>query len=111
MRQISAKLPDELVVALDEAATKLHRTRADVIRQAVEYYLDDFEDISRAAEALRNPADPVLDWETAKNEYSVSIKQSALKSLKNIAHEDRLRIIEAIDQLKSNPATGGVLTL
>ncbi len=41
--------------------------------------------------------------------YSVSIKQSALKSLKNIAHEDRLRIIEAIDQLKTNPAAGGVL--
>lgn len=41
--------------------------------------------------------------------YSVSIKQSALKSLKNITHEDRLRIIEAIDQLKTNPAAGGVL--
>lgn len=41
--------------------------------------------------------------------YSVSIKQSALKSLKNIAHEDRLRIIEAIEQLKTNPAAGGVL--
>jgi mRNA interferase RelE/StbE len=41
--------------------------------------------------------------------YSVSIKQSALKSLKNIAREDRLRIIEAIDQLKVNPAAGGVL--
>lgn len=41
--------------------------------------------------------------------YSVSIKQSALKSLRNIAHEDRLRIIETIDQLKTNPAAGGVL--
>ncbi|QOJ23240.1 MAG: type II toxin-antitoxin system RelE/ParE family toxin [Gammaproteobacteria bacterium] len=41
--------------------------------------------------------------------YSVSIKQSALKSLKNITYEDRLRIIEAIDQLKTNPAAGGVL--
>lgn len=41
--------------------------------------------------------------------YSVNIKQSALKSLKNIAREDRLRIIEAIDQLKTNPAAGGVL--
>ena len=41
--------------------------------------------------------------------YSVSIKQSALKSLKSIAREDRLRIIEAIDQLKINPAAGGVL--
>ena len=41
--------------------------------------------------------------------YSVSIKQSALRSLKNIARKDRLRIIEAIDQLKINPAAGGVL--
>ncbi len=41
--------------------------------------------------------------------YFVSIKQSALKSLKSIAREDRLRIIDAIDQLKANPAAGGVL--
>jgi RHH-type transcriptional regulator, rel operon repressor / antitoxin RelB len=68
MRQISARLPDELVAALDEVATKLHRTRADVIKQAVEYYLDDFEDISRAVEVLRDPADPILDWETAKHD-------------------------------------------
>lgn len=67
MSQISARLPDELIAALDKAAAKLHRTRADVIRQAVEYYLDDFEDISRAAEVSRDPADPVLDWETAKH--------------------------------------------
>lgn len=67
MSQISARLPDELIDALDEAATKLHRTRADVIRQTVEYYLDDFEDISRAVEVLRDPANPVLEWETVKN--------------------------------------------
>ncbi|TXI17696.1 MAG: ribbon-helix-helix protein, CopG family [Nitrosomonas sp.] len=68
MSQISARLPDELIAALDKAATKLNRTRADVIRQAIEYYLDDFEDISHAIEVLRDPADPVLDWETVKND-------------------------------------------
>ncbi|WP_293006726.1 ribbon-helix-helix protein, CopG family [Nitrosomonas sp.] len=68
MRQIFARLPDELVAALDEAATKLHGTRADVIGQAVEYYLDDFEDISRTVEVLHDPVDPILDWETAKHE-------------------------------------------
>ena len=41
--------------------------------------------------------------------YSVSIKQSAAKALEKIARTDRLRIIEAIDQLKANPAAGGVL--
>jgi predicted DNA-binding protein len=64
MSQISARLSDDLIAALDEA----HCTRADVIRQAVEDYLDDFEDISRAVEVLHDPADPVLDWETAKHE-------------------------------------------
>ncbi|MFH0781608.1 MAG: ribbon-helix-helix domain-containing protein [Pseudomonadota bacterium] len=68
MSQITARLPDELVAALDEAATQLRRTRAEVVRQAVEYYLDDFEDVARAIEVLRDPADVVLDWETVKHD-------------------------------------------
>jgi transposase len=68
MSQITARLPDELVGSLDAAALQLRRTRADVVRQAIEYYLDDFEDISRAIEVLRDPADPVLDWEAAKRD-------------------------------------------
>jgi mRNA interferase RelE/StbE len=41
--------------------------------------------------------------------YSVSIKQSAAKALAKVEREDRLRIIDAIDQLATNPAAGGVL--
>ncbi|MEW5892270.1 MAG: type II toxin-antitoxin system RelE/ParE family toxin [Pseudomonadota bacterium] len=41
--------------------------------------------------------------------YSISIKQSAVKALARIGREDRLRIIEAIDQLKANPSAGSVL--
>ena len=68
MSQITARLPDELVLSLDNAATILHRTRADVVRQAIEYYLEDFEDLNLALQALRNPADAVLDWESVKND-------------------------------------------
>lgn len=68
MSQITARLPDELVTSLDEAAAQLRRTRAEVVRQAIEYYLDDFEDISRAIEVLRDPADAVLDWEQVKRD-------------------------------------------
>lgn len=68
MSQITARLPDELVASLDQVATELRRTRADVVRQAVEYYLDDYEDVSRAIEVLRDPADPVLDWEAVKRD-------------------------------------------
>ena len=68
MSQITARLSDELVASLDSAASKLRRTRAEVVRQALEYYLDDFEDISHAIEVLRDPADPVLDWEKVKRD-------------------------------------------
>lgn len=51
MAQITARLPDELVVALDGAASQLRRSRADVVRQAIEYYLDDFEDVAAAIAA------------------------------------------------------------
>jgi len=44
---VAARLPDELVAALDGAAAQLRRTRAEVVRQAIEVYLDDFEDDAR----------------------------------------------------------------
>jgi transposase len=68
MSQITARLPDEVVAALDAAAAELRRSRADVVRQAIEYYLDDFEDMRRAIEVLRDPADPVLDWNEVRDD-------------------------------------------
>jgi len=68
MSQITARLPDELVESLDQVAARLRRTRADIVRQAVEYYLDDYEDLSRAIEVLRDPADPVLDWKAVRRD-------------------------------------------
>ena len=68
MSQITARLPDELVASLDSAASELRRTRAEVVRQAIEYYLEDFEDISRSIHVLRDPADAVMDWEQVKRD-------------------------------------------
>lgn len=68
MSQITARLPDELVSSLDEVAFKLSQTRTELIRQAIERYLDDFEDISLAKEALNDPSDPILDWESVKHD-------------------------------------------
>ena len=68
MSQINVRLPDQIVAALDNAAAELRRTRAEVVRQAIEYYLEDFEDLNLALQALRDPADAVLDWEAVKNE-------------------------------------------
>ena len=67
MTQITARLPEALVTSLDRAAEKLNRSRAEVVRQAIEYYVADMEDLSQALHALNDPADAVLDWNEVKN--------------------------------------------
>ena len=67
-QQVTARLPDPVVDALDSAARQLGRSRADIIRQAVERYLQDFDDLSIAIQRLRDPGDPVLDWDRVRRE-------------------------------------------
>ncbi|MDE0341000.1 MAG: ribbon-helix-helix domain-containing protein [Nitrospinae bacterium] len=69
MTQITARLPDAVVDALDEAANRLKRSRAEIIRQAIERYLEEFDDLSVAVERLRDPNDPVLDWDQVRREF------------------------------------------
>ncbi len=66
--QVTARLPESLIKEMDRAAKRLRRTRADVIRQAIEYYLDDLEDLKLGLERLQDPADPVLDWQDVRRE-------------------------------------------
>lgn len=60
--QITARVPNRLIEEMDRAARRLQRTRADVVRQAIEYYLDDLEDLRVGLAALQDPGDPVLEW-------------------------------------------------
>lgn len=68
MSQITARVPDELVEALDAAAADLKRSRAELVRQALERYLEDFDDLTVAVERLRDPTDPVLDWDRVRHD-------------------------------------------
>ncbi len=68
MTQVSARLSDDLVKSIDEAARTMHRSRADIIRLAIEYYLDDIEDLRLAMDRLRDPADPILDWSEVRRD-------------------------------------------
>jgi len=65
--QVTARLSDGLSAELDAAAEQLKRSRADVIRQAIEYYLDDVEDLRCGINALKDPADPLLNWSEVRN--------------------------------------------
>lgn len=62
MVEVTARLPEAHGAELDAAAQQLNRCRADIIRQAIEDYLDDVEDLRCGVAALKDPADPVLDW-------------------------------------------------
>jgi len=68
MSQITARLPDSLLKELDSASSRLNRTRAQVVRQAIEYYLDDLEDLHLALDRLQDPSDAVLDWADVKRD-------------------------------------------
>ena len=67
MRQIPARLSDETIAALDRAAASLRRTRAEIVRQAIELYLEDYADLSAAIDALRDPSDEIHDWEEVRS--------------------------------------------
>ena len=46
MTQITARLPDELVESLDATARELRKSRAEVVRAAIELYLAEYEDLN-----------------------------------------------------------------
>ena len=68
MTQITARIPDELARDIDAVAARLNRSRAQVVRRALEYYLEDLEDLRLGLERLQDPADAILDWEDVRRE-------------------------------------------
>ena len=68
MPQITARVSDRVVAALDRAARGLNRSRAAIVRQALDRYVEDFDDLAVTLERLRDPSDPVLDWEQVRDD-------------------------------------------
>ena len=65
-REITFHLPPAVLENLDSATRHLNRSRAEIIRQAIECYLEDFHDLTVASERLRDPMDTVLDWSSVR---------------------------------------------
>ena len=68
MTQITARLPEELMRSLDAVVLESGRPRSELIRRAIEAYVEECNDLSMAMDRLRDPSDPVLDWEDVKRE-------------------------------------------
>ena len=67
MSQVTARVPDEMIEELDKAARSLRRTRAEIVRQAIKLYPEDYQDLAAAIDALRDPADEVFNWEEVRS--------------------------------------------
>ena len=67
MSQTTTLPSDETIAASDRAAASHRRTRAEIVRQASELYLEDYADLSAAIDALRDPSDEIHDWEEARS--------------------------------------------
>ena len=68
MIQISARVPSGMAEALDTAAAAQGRSRAEVVREALDSYLEDLGDLSVALERIGDPSDPELDWGQVRRE-------------------------------------------
>jgi len=68
MSRITATIPTAMGEALDAVATELNSTRSQVIRAALEGYLEDHDDLTVAMARLRDPTDPVCDWDEVRRQ-------------------------------------------
>ena len=55
---VATRFTDEVLAELDEVARELRRTRAELVRRAVEIYLAEYADHQIALDRLNDPSDP-----------------------------------------------------
>ena len=57
---LSMRLPEEILDGIEEIAHERRRKRGDVIREALEYYLENRADYEVALDRLKDASDKVL---------------------------------------------------
>jgi len=57
---VATRFPENIINELDEVARERKRTRAEIIREAVDIYLKEWADYAIALDRLRDPNDPVV---------------------------------------------------
>jgi metal-responsive CopG/Arc/MetJ family transcriptional regulator len=67
MTVVSARLPDDLVQSIDKTARSLNRSRAEIIRNAVELYLVEIEEQWSTLDRLNFPVSLSFDWDDVEH--------------------------------------------
>ena len=63
MTVVNARLPDDLVRTIDETARSMNRSRAEIIRKAVELSLSDVREQWSTLDRLSLPTGLTFDWD------------------------------------------------
>ena len=66
MVRITTQVSVSVAMALDTAASQQGRSQEDLMRLIIEEYVEDFDDTSEALQRLRDPLDPVEDWDKVR---------------------------------------------
>lgn len=69
---ITVRMPDNVVDQLDELAVSLERSRAYLVKKAVEMYISEYADYHIALERLRDKDDDILSSQEMKNLLGIS---------------------------------------
>ena len=69
---ITVRVPDNLVDQLDELAVSLDRSRAYLVKKAMELYLSEYADYLIALERLRDKDDDILSSQEMKDLLGIS---------------------------------------
>jgi predicted DNA-binding protein len=69
---ITVRVPDNLVDQLDELAVSLERSRAYLVKKAMEMYLSEYADYLIALERLRDKDDDILSSQEMKTLLGIS---------------------------------------
>jgi predicted DNA-binding protein len=64
---ITVRVPDNLVDQLDELAVSLERSRAYLVKKAMEMYLSEYADYLIALERLRDKDDDIISAKEMKS--------------------------------------------
>jgi predicted DNA-binding protein len=69
---ITVRVPDNLVDQLDELAVSLERSRAYLVKKAMEMYLSEYAEYLIALERLRDKDDDIISSQEMKNLLGIS---------------------------------------
>lgn len=59
LKNISAKVPDDLLMSIDEIAVLRNRNRGEIVREALNLYIETMADYQIAIDRLKDPTDEI----------------------------------------------------